>query len=277
MGEIMNSFFSKIKNFFILLGTKLKSFFIKIRNKLSGKQKQSNQNAETQSQSEDFSQKNSQSSQNAEYTEFSIPNSESISENQTKTVNVEKISKKICSFFLNFFDTLFEIAFFCGIFFILRPDFFNNSEYIWTASFNFEFLKSFTFLGINQIFIPHSEISLSVISIIFLIYFLYKFIFSLAHSKGMNKLVSILLVLMEFVFLFLLKDKFLIFLILYILLFFAFQFSSEINFKISRTKLILIFIFSLIAYFVLLSCFDKTFQFLNSALLKEIHLPIKWF
>lgn len=193
--------FFKNQKLFYFIRYKNKIFLYKNTKQTFRKTKKSNQNAETQSQSEDFSQKNSQSSQNADYTEFSIPVSEPNSENQTKTVNVEKISKKILSFFLNFFDTLFEIAFFCGIFFILRPDFLNNSEYIWTASFNFEFLKSFTFLGINQIFIPHSEIS--------------------------------------------------------------------------RTKLI--FIFSLISYFVLLSCFDKTFQFLNSALLKEIHLPIRWF
>lgn len=255
----MNDFFIKLKTWLCSAGNSIRKFFKKIgfaiKNfflKLADKRKSSGASKASTESEKSSSSKSSEKS----------------------------ISKSVGLFFLNFFDVLFEIAFFCAIFCILRSDFFNKEKFSWAENFNFENLKIFAFIGIDKnsanASLPHSQVSLFIIFITFVLYVFYKLIFALVNSKRFNKIVSVLLLAMNLFSLLLLRDKFLIFLIFYILLFFAFQFSCSINFKTSLVKCAIILILSFASYIILLCLFSDLFRNLIFYLYKEMRLPKSW-
>lgn len=297
----MNDFFTKLKTwlcsvgnsirkFFKKIGFAIKSFFLKLADetKSSGANKTFSTTSETSSSATASSADKTNSSSASENSSKNSagtskanakPEKSSSSKSSEKSAK-NKTSKSVRLFFLNFFDVLFEIAFFCGIFCILRSDFFSKEKFSWAQNFNFENLKIFAFIGIDKSSaeesLPHSQISLLIICVIFALYIFYKLIFALVNSKRFNKIVSVLLLAMNLVSLLLLRDKFLIFLIFYILMFFAFQFSCGINFKTSKAKCAIILILSFASYLILLCAFSDSFRNLIFCLYKEMHLPKSW-
>lgn len=300
----MNDFFTKLKNFFISAGKTMKSSFSKIglsvknffsRTNERTKEFFKNYSEKTKSEKaekirlkEEQNRKNENSEEtfsDAEKIRLKEENEKLKKERQTNQEIKKQIDREIAKgirlFFLNIFDVVFEIAFFCGIFFILRPDllkeFLNGEKLSWAENFDFGWLQAFAFIGLDKSFANHNKTSIFIICMIFAVYVLYKLIFALVNSKRLNKFVSVLILVMNLVSLLLLKDKFLVFLIFYILLFFAFQFSCGINFATSRLKCLSILVFSFFAYIILLCVFSSSFRMAIFFLYEEIHLPKKWF
>lgn len=281
----MNDFFTKLKNFFISAGKTMKSCFSKIG--LSIKNFFSRTNEQTKEFFKNYSEKtkSKRAEKQAQKIKLNKEKEERKKEKQLEQERKEKIDNEIAKgirlFFLNIFDVVFEIAFFCGIFFILRPDLLNNfltkEKLSWAENFDFGWLKAFAFIGLDKSFAEHNKNSIFIICLIFAAYVLYKIIFALLNSKRLNKFVSVLILAMSLVSLLLLKDKFLVFLIFYILLFFAFQFSCGINFATSSLKCLSVVIFSFFAYIIILCVFSEYFRMAIFFLYEEMHLPKKWF
>lgn len=289
----MNDFFIKLKTwlcsagnsirkFFKKIGFAIKNFFLKLVDEIksSGTKKTSSATSKNYSGTTETSADKTNSSISSKNSAGAREASAESEKSSSSKSSEKSISKSVGLFFLNFFDVLFEIAFFCAIFCILRSDFFSKEKFSWAENFNFENLKIFTFIGIDKnsanASLSHSQVSLFIIFITFVLYVFYKLIFALVNSKHFNKIVSVLLLAMTLVSVLLLRDKFLIFLIFYILLFFAFQFSCSINFKTSRVKCAIILILSFAFYIILLCIFSDSFKNLIFYLYKEMRLPKSW-
>jgi len=196
-----------------------------------------------------------------------------------KKLSSAQPGKKAVRVFLNAFDVIFEVIFFCGLIFCIRPEILNfEKSNSYFEQFDFDSVK----LVLFGKFLPEpsgeiSNLAVLVITCAFAFYLLYKIVFSLVSANGINKLVSVLLTAITFVSVTLIKDKFLIFLVLYILLFATFQFSCGLKFKAIRIKFLFIVLLSLAAYIFVLYAFDGFFRQCMILIFSEIKLPVKLF
>ena len=195
-----------------------------------------------------------------------------------RDIYLKNASLRIFRGFLNIFDVIFEVIFSCGLFFCIRPELLNfKNKQSYFEQFDFDSAK-LIFLGKIM---PEAEeisnLSIFIIISIFAAYLIYKIAFSLVTANGINKLVSILLTVITLISVFLVKDKFLIFLILYVLLFATFQFSCGFDFKVCRTKFLIFICSAFVFYVAILLSFDEYFRRFALLLISEMKLPIKWF
>ena len=170
------------------------------------------------------------------------------------------------------------MIFSCGLFFCIRPELLNfKNKQSYFEQFDFDSAK-LIFLGK---LLPETEevsnLAIFIIISIFAAYLIYKIVFSLVTANGINKLISILLTVITLISVFLVKDKFLIFLILYVLLFATFQFSCGFDFKVCRTKVLIFICSAFIFYVLILLSLDEYFRRFAFLLISEMKLPIKWF
>lgn len=280
-----------IKSFFVRVWNCIKNFFLKTDAKLT---KFFNDNAE-KSRAKKAERIRRKEAKKAEKAARKAKAAESKAEsanasyfasadNTQEEPNVKNYSTNVKTFhkfkmlFLNTFDIIFEIVFFCGIIFLLNPNLITNKSYF--ENWNFENIEMFFAISVSE---PKDcNFVLFVALTFFVIYFLYKIIFALSSAEGINKIVALLMLLISVFSLFLVNRIFILFLVFYVLLFFAFQLSCGIRTKTARTKFLCLIICNIIAYCVLIFIFSEAGKNLLIALIiflnktKDIIKNINW-
>ncbi len=196
---------------------------------------------------------------------------------EQRTIYLKSTGARIFRGFLNVFDVIFDVVFVCGLFFCLRPELLNfENKNSYFREMDFDSLKLILFENLLPESSEIPDLTIFIIACVFVAYFLYKMIFSLATANGVNKLVSVLLTMITLVSVALVKDKLLIFLVLYILLFATFQFSCGFDFNVVKVKFVSFICLSFIAYIALLCVFDELFRNFAVQLVKRMWIPVKW-
>ncbi len=278
----MNSFFEKcktafsnvwmnIKLFFGKTGSSIKKIFISLKLKIISKNMELKK-ARTEKDKNRQLKKEEKAQKRAEKLRKKHEQAEE------RKARLKSKGPRIFRTFLNIFDVIFEVIFSCGLFFCIRPELLNfKNKQSYFEQFDFDSAK-LIFLGK---LLPETEevsnLAIFIIISIFAAYLIYKIVFSLVTANGINKLISILLTVITLISVFLVKDKFLIFLILYVLLFATFQFSCGFDFKVCRTKVLIFICSAFIFYVLILLSLDEYFRRFAFLLISEMKLPIKWF
>lgn len=278
----MNSFFEKcktafsnvwmnIKLFFGKTGSSIKKIFISLKLKIISKNMELKK-ARTEKDKNRQLKKEEKAQKRAEKLRKKHEQAEE------RKARLKSKGPRIFRTFLNIFDVIFEVIFSCGLFFCIRPELLNfKNKQSYFEQFDFDSAK-LIFLGK---LLPETEevsnLAIFIIISIFATYLIYKIVFSLVTANGINKLISILLTVITLISVFLVKDKFLIFLILYVLLFATFQFSCGFDFKVCRTKFLIFICSAFVFYVLILLSLDEYFKRFAFLLISEMKLPIKWF
>ncbi len=167
-----------------------------------------------------------------------------------------KVIAKVKLAFLNFFDVIFEVLFFCAMIFCLIPQIFENSNIT-----KVKFFSGTLYYRAPDEIIGYTDFAICVIASLIVFYVFYKTFFALKMAEGKNKAISILCLLALVLAGLPLGGKtYWIFIVIYFILFFAFELSCSVKIKLVIKKLICILLLNFIMSGVILYLFDIRFK-----------------